>query len=724
MRPDSLSFLQLLAPTIFVLGAIYFLGSTLPIGRSWARHSIFVVVWLVVAWYLHWRLFTTVLPAEGARYEIGWLWLCFSIELLAIADQFILYLTFLRTSDRRAEADRHEARVRALPPEQLPSVDVYIPTFDEPIEVLEKTITGALCLDYPNLSIWVLDDGRRPWLKAFCEMKGVGYLNRPDNAHAKAGNINHALTRTSAEFVALFDADFIPQRNFLMRTIGFFSDSKIGIVQTPHAFYNYDPMQANLALRKSLPDEQRFFFDVIMPSRDAWNAAFCCGSNSVTRRAALRAVGDGLPTQSITEDMLLSMTMLRKGYLTRYLCERLAFGLAPETVDAFFTQRQRWARGAIQVLYLANGPLGRNLTVMQRLLFLPTHWLSLGLRSLIAIVAPIVFLWTGISPVFDVTAADVLYYLVPMVLALSGGVWTYAEGRHFPLASQVQGTFLSFKILPTVLETLVKPFGHPFKITPKGGSSQTSTYARGIFWTAASLIALTVFGLIINTIPEWRIVESVQTLPVVAFWSAINVVVLFLVCMMSLQAPRRRGEERFELDERIWISSPTDAISSGRIKDLSLSGVRLEGDPDQRLAAGAGASVRIFLPEVGFVSGTVVRQMGQSLAVQFTLPPSVERDLLIRKIFTGGRDRTNVNASAWSATGAMLKSIWGMRTEMLERSAEKASDVVTASPVEKLPARSLVISPQPRPPHLSGLVSSSTPCGGNQPVAVYARSLQ
>jgi cellulose synthase (UDP-forming) len=702
LRSESLTLLQLLAPTIFVVGAIYLLGSLLPIKRGWARHSIFVVVWLVVAWYLHWRLFVTVLPATGAWYEVGWLWLCFAIELLAIADQFILYLTFLRTSDRRAEADRHEARICALPPDQLPSVDIYIPTYNEPIEVLEKTIIGALCLDYSNLNIWVLDDGRRPWLKMFCEARGVGYLNRPDNAHAKAGNINHALTRTSAEFVAIFDADFIPQSNFLKRTIGFFSDPEIGIVQTPHAFYNYDPMQANLALGKSLPDEQRFFFDVIMPSRDAWNAAFCCGSNSVTRRAALRAVGDALPTQSITEDQLLSITMLRKGYVTRYLCERLAFGLAPETLDAFLTQRQRWARGAIQILYLANGPLGRNLTLMQRLLFLPTHWLSQGLRLLMAIVAPIIFLWTGISPVFDVTAADVLYYLVPMVLALAGGVWAYADGQHFPLASQVQGTFLSFKILPTVLGTLVKPFGHPFKVTPKGGTSQTSSYARGIFWTAASLMGLTVFGLIINTIPEWRIVEIPHMLPVVAFWSAINVVVLFLVCMMSLQAPRRRGEERFELDEPIWVIGSSGAISSGRIKDMSLSGVRIErdtdktADTDKTLAARTGDSVSVFITEVGFVSGTVVRQTGRLLSVQFILPPSVERDHLIRKMFTVGLDTTSVDASAWSGTSAMLKSIWGMRTEMLKRPAERTSDVVSATPVEKLPARSLVIAPQPR----------------------------
>jgi cellulose synthase (UDP-forming) len=269
----------------------------------------------------------------------------------------------------------------------------------------------------------------------------------------------------------------------------------------------------------------------------------------------------------------------------------------------------------------------------------------------------------------------------------------------------VQGTFLSFKLLPIVLATLVKPFGHPFKVTPKGGTSQTSTYAREIFWTAASLLGLTIFGLIINTIPEWRIVETAHMLPVVAIWSAINIVVLFLVCMMSLEAPMRRGEERFELDEPIWIVGPSGSISAGRIKDISLSGVGLAGGGNQALAALAGERVRVFITEVGFVAGTVARQRGQFLGVQFDLPPSVERDLLIRKMFTGGLDTTKVVTSAWSATGAMLKSVWQMRTEMLD-AAEKPSDVVVVSPVEKLPARSLVISPQPQTFRLSDLVEN------------------
>jgi cellulose synthase (UDP-forming) len=212
MPGGGASLWELAAPTIFVFGSIYVLGPILPLQRGWARAVVFLVVWLVVAHYLSWRIVETVLPAEGEWYEVGWIWLCFAVELFALFDALILYLIFLRATDRRPEADRHESRLRATAAEQAPSVDVYIPTYNEPIEVLEKTITGALCLDYPNFKIWVLDDGRRPWLKDFCDGKGVGYLTRADNQHAKAGNINHALTKTNADFVAIFDADFIPQR--------------------------------------------------------------------------------------------------------------------------------------------------------------------------------------------------------------------------------------------------------------------------------------------------------------------------------------------------------------------------------------------------------------------------------------------------------------------------------------------------------------------------------
>jgi cellulose synthase (UDP-forming) len=690
MSAASLPYFELLAPLTFVFGAIILLGPMLPLSQPWARGLIFGVVWLVVARYAEWRLFETVLPAEGEWYEVGWVWFCFIAEVLALFDALILYLMFLRTSDRSAEADVHEARLRSLPPEELPSVDVFIPTYNESIEVLEKTITGALCIDYPNFKIWILDDGRRPWLLDLCKSKGVGYLTRPDNTHAKAGNINHALTKTDAEFFAIFDADFIPQRNFLIRTMGFFADPRIGIVQAPHAFYNYDPTQSSLALQKALPDDQRFFFEAVMPSRDGWDAAFCCGSNSVTRRDALRVVGDALPTDSITEDMLLSITLLRKGFITRYLCERLAFGLAPEGLKAFFVQRKRWARGAMQILYLATGPLGRQLTLMQRLLFLPTHWLSQSLVLLLTLIAPIVYLWTGVLPMVNVTPEAVLYYLLPMILAVGSGLWTFAPRHYFPFAAQVHGTFQSFKILPTVLLTMARPFGHVFKVTPKGAGARASDYDRQIFWTAASLMGLTILGLLVNSQPDLRIIGQSGLLLIVAGWSAINVVVLFLVCMMSLQAPARRGEERFKLDEPVWIFAANGALSTGRIMDISLSGVAIVADENRALATKAGEKARIFLAEIGFVATTVVRQSGRFLAVHFDLPPCLERDLLVRKLFTAGLDATTVNASALSTTSAMLMSIWATGTTRPE---PQVSAEVSVAPAVKLSAQSRVVEP-------------------------------
>jgi len=696
LPPDTLPLLPIFAPTLVTFGAVYLLGPALPLHRRWARGVVFAAVWLIILRYVVWRVVDTVWPASGTWYEVGWVWFCLLVEGIALADAFILYLGFLRTSDHRAMADAHEARLRAMPPEALPTVDVYIPTYNEPIEVLEKTITGALFLEYPNLNVWVLDDGRRAWLKEFCEAKGAGYITRPNNAHAKAGNINHALTKTDGEFVAVFDADFIAQRNFLLRTMGFFDDPSVGIVQVPHTFYNHDPMQANLTLRKTLPDDQRFFFEAIMPSRDGWNAAFCCGSNSVTRRSALRAVGDALPTRSITEDMLLSLIMLRQGYVTRYLCERLAFGLAPESLKAFFVQRQRWARGATQILFLPEGPIGRNLSLVHRLLFLPTHWLSQSVMLLMSCITPLVFLWTGLAPLTHVTVESVLFYLVPMVLAVIGGIRVYAPRQYFPLAAQVLGTFQSFKILPTVLLTLIKPQGHVFKVTPKGGDAKRSAYERGIFWSSAALIGLTAAGLLANVMPEWRIVSQTALLPMVAIWSVINIVVLILVCMMSLQAPMHRGEERFAVDEPVSLFDRSGMLAIARIKDVSLSGIGIAFDEGRPLAVDIGQPLRLFLQEVGFVAGVVVRRREGFLGIRFDLPLSVERDLLIRKLFTAGLDTMTVTASLFSVTGAMLRSIWSARTALSETVSDpEASDALQDANVaaEKLPAASLVVRP-------------------------------
>ncbi|MCW5731434.1 MAG: glycosyltransferase [Alphaproteobacteria bacterium] len=675
------------------------------------RCCVAALVGLFLIRYLDWRLFQTVLPAEGSLLELGWIWLCFTVEAVALFDAVLLYVTFLRRADRRAEADRLEAGLRALPPERLPAVDVLIPSYNEPLEVLEKTIVGALSIDYPNFRVWVLDDGRRPWLRDFCREKGAGYITRPDNSHAKAGNINHALPLTDGEFIAIFDADFVPQRNFLMRTLGFFEDPRIGIVQVPHAFYNHDPMQTNLAVRKVLPDDQRFFFDAIMPSRDGWDAAFCCGSNSLTRRSALAEIGGKLPTDSITEDMLLTLVLLRRGYITRYLAEPLAFGLAPESIQAFFVQRQRWARGATQIMLLRNGPLGPGLKFVHRLLFLPTHWLTQSLISIFSLIVPLVFLWTGLAPLANVTREAILFYQIPAVLAVFGGLRVFAPTQYFPLAAAALGTFQSFKILPSVLGTLVSPRGHLFRVTPKGRDAAGAGYETGIFWICLALLAATALGLVVNARVDIRIVEQTALIPLVAFWSVVNILILLLVCMLCLQTRVRRGEERFEISEPVWLLCGDGTRLPARLSNLSLSGaaVRL---PDGAPRLALGAELQLVLPAVGPLRASVARRFADHLGLRFELPPSPERDLLIRKIFTSGINTPEADVSGLAVTLGLLGRIFSLQDSTRSDMSPSAAETMDARPpAPRLPAETTLLPPGPPGPKLAEPAGSRAATG-------------
>ena len=622
------------------------------------RLAVAAALGLLVVRYLAWRLPVTVLPASRMDAQSFLVWTFFIIEALAWLDAAILFATLCRHTERTPEADRHEARLRGAPTDKLPTVDVFITTYNEPLEVLERTIIGALAIEWPasRRKLWVLDDGRRDWLRKYCADRGVGYLTRSDNAHAKAGNINAAIRRTSAEFIAILDADFIPQPAFLYRTVGFFAEPRIGIVQVPHHFFNHDPMQANLALRRTLPGDQSLFFDEIMPGRDGWDCAFCCGSNSVTRRSALETIGNGLPTSSITEDMLLTLVLLRKGYVTRYLNERLAIGLAPECLDAFFVQRARWARGALQILYLRGGPLGPGLKLHQRLLFLPTHWLTQALTQVAAMSAPCIYLLTGLLPMLNVSADAVISFQVPAILGTVSALRFFAPAQYFPLASTVLGVLQSFRFLPTLLWTLVRPHGHAFRVTPKGRDAATRHTDRFTVLLAGGLLAATAGGFLLNSDIDSRVIGDVTLFPVVAFWCAFNAVVLLVVLVTAFGAPAFRAEERFLIDKPALLHGPTGPLMA-RTRDLSLTGAAL------CLAPGASPPTRgdwlgLTLPGVGEFPVRVVRAGGTDLAVAFHLPPSALRDRLIRKIFTGGADNETHNSDALAITLGMLASIF------------------------------------------------------------------
>ncbi len=674
-----------LAPLLLVIAGLL-VAPLLGLDRRATRLGIGAAVAVVVGNYLHWRL-TVTIPWGSAAPALGFALVCLAIELFGLFDAAILFAALVRSRNRSPEADAHEARLRTLPRQQWPAVDLIIATYNEPIEVLEKTIIGALALDWPNLNVWVADDGRRAWLRDYCAGKAAGYITRPDNAHAKAGNINHALAVTSAPFVAVFDADFVPQRAFLTRTMGFFDDPHIGIVQVPHSFYNHDPLQQNLALRDAMPDDQRFFFEAIMPGRDGWDAAFCCGSNSITRRSAFEAAGGGLPTGSITEDMLLTLALLRQGFITRYLNEPLAFGLAPESLAAFFVQRARWAQGAMQILFLPEGPLGPGLKLRHRLFFLPSAWLSQCLMLMMSLLAPLVFLFLDVPPLVGVTAQSALFHLVPMVVAQVGSIVLLGGGRYYPIAAQVLGTFQSFRLLPVILKTLVKPHGHAFKVTPKGSDAAGGGYERGIFVATSTLMLATFIGLMINASPDWRIVAQGALVPMVAFWCAINMVVLFLAAMLCLGMPAARAEERFAFPETVAVwARGSNVIRATECLDLSMSGIGLAGE-----AFAPGTPVKVRLRGIGTLAGTVMRCHRGMTGIAFAGDDCPARDRMIVRLFTGGRNTSTLRPPMWQATRAMLARIW--RAEMTVRPPPAGALSTPLMAEVRLPKQTYVLAP-------------------------------
>lgn len=558
-------YLLALAPTFLVM-AFFLLGPfNWPRHHSWTRTVTCGFVAAVALRYMIWRFTQTVLPYPYDGANFYWVWLVFIVELLAFSDVVLFLILMSRYIDRSLETDELGKIFFSRNELELPTVDVFIPTYNEPLDVLERTIVGALSLDYPaeKLKVYVLDDQRRDWLKTFCEDKNAIHVTRSNNAHAKAGNMNNGLQISSGEFIAVFDADFVPYRHFLRRTLPFFSDESIGIVQTPQHFFNADPVQTNLGLENIWPDEQRLFFDEIAPSRDGWDVSFCCGSCSIARRKAVDAIG-GFPTESITEDLLTTLSMLNKGYKTRYLNERLSMGLAAENLTGYFVQRERWCQGGIQTLYLHNGPLrGPGLSLFQRIMFLPVSWIVQYLVRLMILVIPIAYLWFGLLPLYFTDIADYVSYQVPLLAAYFLLMLWITPTRYLPIISSAVGTFATFRMLPTVVSSLMKPFGKPFRVTPKGSGNQANQFDKYTFAWIATLITITALGLIIDIVPETAQIQA-QFSPIAAFWAGINIVVLVIASLICFEKPQRLFHA-FKLDE----PASVDDVP-GRVVSLAL----------------------------------------------------------------------------------------------------------------------------------------------------------
>ncbi|WP_207458965.1 glycosyltransferase [Azospirillum sp. SYSU D00513] len=620
------------APGLLVCGAALAILPFCDREDSRVRTVMFGICILLCWRYMVWR-FTESIPPLALDAETLCAWLFALLEAGTAVSSTLAFVMLSRVRNRSPEADVHADWWKAGEP---PQVDVLIATYNEEESILTRTIVGALGIDHPRLRVWVLDDGKRDWLAELCAHKGCGYLRRPDNSHAKAGNINNALAHLGGlerqpDFVVVLDADFVPHAEFVSRALALFHDDSVGLVQTPQHFFNPDPIQANLSIARAYPDEQRFFFDHLMASRDAWGIAFCCGTSSMIRWSGLQAIG-GFPTDSVTEDFLVTVRLKARGLRTVYLNERLSEGLAPEGLKEYVTQRGRWCLGLIQIVRGATGPFSKSsLTFMDRVGLIDSflYWATTFPFRLACFLAPILYWWFGFSMV-EATAPEVVAYFVPYFAAVMIALnWT-TRGLVVPLLNDVSQMLTMFEIIHAVVLGLLKPKGHKFKVTAKGGQRDRITVQWGMLRRFGLLAAATALGMLLSMLSDYSAAGGAgDGIVVVLFWSFYNLVALGLAMAVCVELPRFRHDERFWTDEQTEIEADGRARRM-RVLDISVGGMRVWGTLDLP----AGTPVLVRLEEAGEVRATLVGQEEGAMTLHFD-EDEATRDRLVRKLYSG-----------------------------------------------------------------------------------------
>ena len=398
---------------------------------------------------------------------------------------------------------------------------ILIPVVNEPIGLIRKTLKAALAVEGKK-TIYLLDDGKRHELKNLAEDLGIEYITRSDRKYNKAGNINNALQIVKEDFIAVFDADFMPKFNFLTETLPIFSDSTIGIVQTPQIYYN-----ENNFFAKGFKNFQNLFYDYIMPSKSLQNSAICVGTNVVYRKTALDEIG-GIPLLDHSEDINTSLRMFEKGIRTMYLNIELAVGLSPNNVIAFFNQQFRWSQGGLTMLLRNNTLFNKKLNWDQKLQFFFSNLFYLtGVTVFIYLITPllaIIFNSSAINP-------DFFYEWV--------GTYTLFFVANFIFYS----AFVRKNIIPTLALGL-------FCYIPYTKAINATLFNRSFNWKTTNTntsdivtkLVAPFFPYIITSIAIFYLfaigfLEFEATLALYAFWIAINTVLVFYLitnCYLSV----------------------------------------------------------------------------------------------------------------------------------------------------------------------------------------------
>ena len=596
-------------------------------------------------------------------------------------------------------------------PALWPSVDVYIPSYNESLAVVRATVLAALRLDYPadRLRVYILDDGRRAEFRDFAVISGAGYIIRPDNNHAKAGNLNHAVRHTDGALIAIFDCDHVPTRAFLKLTVGWLAaDPKLALLQTPHHFYSPDPFQRNLAAGTRVPSEGNMFYALVQDGNDLWNAAFFCGSCAVIRRTAIDSIG-GFATQTVTEDAHTALRLQRQGWSTAYLKLPLAAGLATERLALHIGQRMRWARGMIQILRTDNPLLGPGLKLGQRLCYVNAmiHFLF-AIPRLVFLTSPLAYLMLD-QNIIAASPLAIAAYAGPHIFhAVATNSRIQGSARH-SFWSEIYETVMAPFLVRLTLVTLLSPKRGKFNVTDKGGLLKSGYFDMRAVYPNILLAGLLAAGWLLGV---FRLIFThpdrlgAQALVLNTFWITLSLLIVAAALAVGRETRQVRTQARVRAALPATIQLPDGRAIAGTTREVSLGGSSMLAQRPDGVAD--GMAVRIGLPvgeDTVFIDARVQRWQAKFLQIVFT-PHSIDDESNIVQVVFGRTDawadwdhfpRDRVLVSLWT----MLLSIAGLvrrpgksMVTPVSRSPATAAIAETAATGVKLDKQTLVVPPR------------------------------
>jgi cellulose synthase (UDP-forming) len=536
--------------------------------------------------YFEWRA-TETLIYTGPLDFIG-------MSLLFLAEVYGLVIYFLGIFVNLWPL---ESKIIPLPEEaeRLPTVDVFIPTYNEPYDIVRITATAAAQLDYPKekLRVYIIDDGgtqakrndpehgmaawaRHYSMRQMAAELGIGYLTRETNQQAKAGNINHALQYTKGDLVLVLDCDHVPTKDILQNTVGhFIVDPKLFLVQTPHFFINPTPVEKNLEGVANPSGENDMFYRRIHPSLNFWNASYFCGSAALLRRKYLMEVG-GICGTTITEDAETAFHLHSRGYNSIYINRPMVCGLSPESYDDYVTQRSRWAQGMVQLVMLNNPLKTRGLSLPQRIAYFNSSFFWLfGFPRFIYFIAPASYLIFGLN-VYHASWLQILAFTLPYVLSIYVVMDFLYAGTRQPFFSEIYESVQSLFLMPAVISVLLNPWKPSFKVTAKGLTNDKdylSPMAAPFFLVIAiNVVAVILAGFKWFTEPLLRDVIAVTVI-----WSFYNLYLSVVSLGAFWERRQIRKFYRIAASGAVTVFFPRIGTSHvGEVCDVSITGIGFE----------------------------------------------------------------------------------------------------------------------------------------------------